>query len=113
MTEFHLVDLKPKFAEFKIDVLFGLSSEVKTLQPKYFYDERGSQLFDKICELEEYYPTRTEMKILDDHVDDIEAILEHPSSIIEYGSGSIWLFSIRIDQESKCISEPKSSTKSR
>jgi dimethylhistidine N-methyltransferase len=88
MTEFHLVDLKPKVAEFRADVIAGLSSRPKRLLPKYFYDERGSQLFDQICQVEEYYPTRTEMKILDDHADEIDEILEYPSSIIEYGSGS-------------------------
>jgi dimethylhistidine N-methyltransferase len=88
MTEFNLVDLKPKVAEFRADVIAGLSSHPKHLLPKYFYDERGSQLFDQICQVEEYYPTRTEMKILDEHADEIDEILEYPSSIIEYGSGS-------------------------
>lgn len=88
MTEFHLIDLKPKVAEFRADVVAGLSSHPKRLLPKYFYDEKGSQLFDEICQVDEYYPTRTEMKILDDHANEIDEILEYPSSIIEYGSGS-------------------------
>lgn len=88
MTEFNLVDLKPKDAEFRSDVMAGLSSQPKRLLPKYFYDEKGSQLFDEICRVDEYYPTRTEMAILDHHAQDIDEILEYPSSIIEYGSGS-------------------------
>ena len=46
----------------------GLKKSPKRLPTKLFYDEKGSQLFDKICELDEYYPTRTELKILDDNI---------------------------------------------
>ena len=53
------------------DVRAGLTATPKTLPPKYFYDARGSELFDEITRLPEYYPTRTERAILEAHVDDI------------------------------------------
>lgn len=57
-------DYHPKSADFYADVMHGLQQEQKILPPKYFYDQRGSQLFDAICELPEYYQTRTETDIL-------------------------------------------------
>ncbi len=50
---------------FRANVLRGLASAVKAIPSKYFYDEAGSKLFDKICDLEEYYPTRTELAIME------------------------------------------------
>ncbi|NEQ97437.1 MAG: L-histidine N(alpha)-methyltransferase [Cyanothece sp. SIO2G6] len=69
------------------DVIDGLTQSQKTLPPKYFYDDYGSQLFEKICELPEYYPTRTEAWILNEYAD---AIAHHtgPCDLIELGSGS-------------------------
>ncbi len=69
------------------DVIEGLSSQPKTLPPKYFYDQRGSQLFDQICELPEYYPTRTETAILKEFGGAI-AQTTGPCEIVELGSGS-------------------------
>jgi len=69
------------------DVREGLSSPFKELPPKYFYDERGSELFERITELPEYYPTRAELTILDRHADDIAAAAE-ASTLIELGSGA-------------------------
>ena len=73
---------------FLSDVIAGLSQPKKELQCKYFYDERGSQLFDQICELEEYYPTRTERKILVDHADDMARQIGTEVMLVEFGSGS-------------------------
>src|SRR5262249_16628970 len=56
--------IAPDAARFRMDVLAGLSRAHKTLPCKYLYDERGSSLFERICELDEYYPTRTELAIL-------------------------------------------------
>ena len=56
---------------FQDDVLRGLALPQKAIPPKYFYDERGSQLFERICELPEYYPTRTEMALMERHVDEM------------------------------------------
>ena len=69
------------------DVIAGLSAQPKFLPPKYFYDEYGSQLFEQICELPEYYPTRTETAIFKQYSDDIVRITG-PCEIAELGSGS-------------------------
>lgn len=58
------------------DILEGLTSEQKYINPKYFYDHRGSKLFEKITELEEYYPTRTELTILQKHAHDIAQYIQ-------------------------------------
>ncbi|NJK99606.1 MAG: L-histidine N(alpha)-methyltransferase [Spirulinaceae cyanobacterium RM2_2_10] len=68
-------------------VKHGFSQSPKTLPPRYLYDERGSQLFEQICELPEYYPTRTEAAILANCVDEL-ARLTGPCELIELGSGS-------------------------
>ena len=69
------------------DVREGLSCPFKELPPKYFYDERGSELFERIMELPEYYPTRAERSILDARSAEIVAAA-NPSTLIELGSGS-------------------------
>ncbi|OBQ35500.1 MAG: methyltransferase [Anabaena sp. MDT14b] len=69
------------------DVIKGLTEKLKSLPPKYFYDDPGSQLFEKICELPEYYPTRTEAWILQEYADEIAAIT-NCCELIELGSGS-------------------------
>jgi L-histidine N-alpha-methyltransferase len=69
------------------DVREGLSCPFKELPPKYFYDERGSRLFERIMELPEYYPTRCERQILDTRAAEIVAAAE-PQTLIELGSGS-------------------------
>jgi dimethylhistidine N-methyltransferase len=73
---------------FRTDVLRGLSSSSKSVPCKYLYDQRGARLFEAICELEEYYPTRTEAQILWRNVDEIVSILGPRCRIIELGSGS-------------------------
>jgi dimethylhistidine N-methyltransferase len=73
---------------FLADVTEGLRSSPKTLPCKYFYDERGSELFDDICELEAYYPTRTELKIMRDTAPEIANALGSAVRLVEYGSGS-------------------------
>ncbi len=71
------------------EVLAGLSSAPKTLPCKYFYDARGAELFDRICNLPEYYPTRTEEGILHEHAADIARRMGgERCALIEYGSGS-------------------------
>jgi L-histidine N-alpha-methyltransferase len=68
------------------DVLDGLTKPFKELPPKHLYDTRGSELFDRICELPEYYPTRTERKILEDHAADI-VDAAGTEELLELGSG--------------------------
>jgi len=70
------------------DVRAGLTSPFKELSPRYFYDERGSELFEQITELEEYYPTRCESEILQTRSADICEAANRPASLIELGSGS-------------------------
>jgi dimethylhistidine N-methyltransferase len=74
--------------EFRADVLAGLTAHPKRIPPKYFYDARGSRLFERICELEEYYPTRTELAIMHAHVAELAAWLGPQCLVIEPGSGS-------------------------
>ena len=69
-------------------MLQGLQDARKELPSKYFYDEAGSQLFEQICELDEYYPTRTELSIIQAQMQEIIALLGPHCLLIEYGSGS-------------------------
>ena len=73
---------------FASDVLSGLSAPRKWLAPKYFYDERGSQLFEAITKLKEYYPTRCELAILREHKADIARVFGPKTALIEFGTGS-------------------------
>ncbi|MBV8305050.1 MAG: L-histidine N(alpha)-methyltransferase [Acidimicrobiia bacterium] len=70
----------------RADVARGLTSVPKELPPKWFYDERGSQLFDEITRLEEYYPTRREREILEAHAGDVAAT--GADTLVELGSGT-------------------------
>ncbi len=75
-------------ATFLRDVLNGLSQSQKTLPCQYFYDETGSNLFEQITELPEYYPTRTEIRILRDHAQEIAEALGPETLLVEYGAGA-------------------------
>lgn len=66
----------------------GLGHENKTLPCRFFYDEEGSRIFEQICDLPEYYPTRTERQILADNADELAALFEDPTLLVELGSGS-------------------------
>ncbi len=70
------------------EVLAGLSAQPKTLSPKFFYDERGSTLFDAITRLPEYYLTEAELAIMRRHVDEIASLVGPQASLIEFGSGT-------------------------
>lgn len=82
------------------DVIHGLTQSQKTLSPKYFYDDRGSVLFEEICELPEYYPTRTETAILRNCASEI-AHLTGPCELVELGSGSSTKTRILLDAYQK------------
>ncbi len=86
--EFDLLDLEPDTDTLLADVIAGLSAEHKSLPSKYFYDQRGAELFEQICELDEYYPTRTELQILAQHLPAIADRLGANCTVIEPGSGS-------------------------
>ncbi|MDG2336199.1 MAG: L-histidine N(alpha)-methyltransferase [Myxococcota bacterium] len=73
---------------FLEEVIDGLSQEQKTLPCKYLYDARGSLLFEEICELDEYYPTRTELAIMHRYSEEVSSQVGEEALLIEYGSGS-------------------------
>lgn len=73
---------------FATDVVAGLSVTPKKIPPKYFYDSAGSELFEKITELPEYYPTRTEIGILNERAKDIAQLIPKGAALIEFGSGA-------------------------
>jgi len=73
---------------FEADVLKGLSQQRKRLSPKYFYDAVGSELFERITEQPEYYPTRCEMDILRARGADIAQLIPPGAALVEFGSGS-------------------------
>jgi len=73
---------------FMSDMMFGLREHPKRVSPKYFYDDAGSELFDRICELDEYYLTRTELAIMKEHAVHIGERVGSGLRIVELGSGS-------------------------
>src|SRR5690348_4383238 len=83
-----LQDLAPSTEEFLNAVLASLGAPRKWLPCKFFYDEAGSQLFDRICELPEYYPTRTECGILQDRAAEIASHIGRGATLVEFGSGA-------------------------
>jgi dimethylhistidine N-methyltransferase len=83
-----LHDLHPEPDDLYSEVIAGLRAEHKTLPCKYFYDAEGSRLFDRICELDEYYPTRTEVGILRQRASKISDAVGENALVIELGSGS-------------------------
>ncbi len=72
----------------RLEILRGLGRRQKALPCKLFYDARGSELFERICELEEYYPTRTELGILEAHAEEMAGALGTGVTLIEFGSGA-------------------------
>ena len=78
----------PETRAFLNDVRAGLTAASKSLPCKYFYDARGSKLFDRICELEEYYLTRTEISVMQTHIGAMVDALGERCALVEYGSGS-------------------------
>jgi len=74
---------------FLTDMQHALSAPIKSISPKHFYDVRGSALFDRICELPEYYPTRTEIGILQSHAGDIAQRIGPGADVVEFGAGSL------------------------
>lgn len=85
---FLLQDLHPSADSFVEEVLIGLQQTRKTIPCKFFYDELGAGLFDQICELDEYYITRTELALMSEHGQEMAEMLGPCCALIEYGSGS-------------------------
>lgn len=82
---------------FARDFALGLRGEPRSLPPKYFYDETGSALFDRICRLDEYYLTRTELGLLTRHGSEIAECIGERAEIVEFGAGSLVKIRIVLD----------------
>ena len=76
------------YEQERAEILEGLKAAQKRISPKYFYDDLGSELFDEICELPEYYPTRTERGIMEENLAEIAALVGPHAAVIEFGAGS-------------------------
>lgn len=76
------------FRDEQAEILAGLTAGQKRISPKYFYDQRGSELFDRICELPEYYPTRTEARIMEHNMTEIARCVGPRAAVIEFGAGA-------------------------
>lgn len=83
-----MVDFNHEAEDFEAAVIDGLSCSPKRLPCKFFYDERGSRLFDQICGLDSYYPTRTEIHLLQTNADHIAHLIGSGAHLIELGSGA-------------------------
>ena len=81
-------DFKPRLESFLAEVLIGLRKPQKELPSKYFYDERGSQLFESICELKEYYIPRIEASIMQAHIKEMVELIGPRVLVIEHGCGN-------------------------
>src|ERR1700748_56526 len=86
LADAHLPD--EQTSAFARDAVGDLSQHPKRLSPKYFYDAAGSELFEAITKLPEYYPTRTELGILRSRGDDIAAIIPKGAALVEFGAGA-------------------------
>jgi len=85
--QFHGIDVEAHQHSFALDVAVGLAAPQKWLPPKYFYDDRGSQLYERICGLPEYYLYRAELEILRTYAAEIHAEIGH-LPLVEFGPGS-------------------------
>jgi dimethylhistidine N-methyltransferase len=90
--------LNASASAFAADVAEALSQYPKKLSPKYFYDEAGSELFEQITRLPEYYPTRTELGILRSRGKDINAIIPKNAALIEFGAGATTKVRLLLDE---------------
>jgi uncharacterized SAM-dependent methyltransferase len=88
MPHYAYHDLLPPQAAMLDDVLAGLARTPRQISPKYFYDARGCELFDAICGLPEYYPTRTELAIMTAHAPAMARELGADCALIEIGCGN-------------------------
>ena len=84
-------------SEFGREMRAGLARTARSVSPKFFYDVEGSALFDRICDLPEYYPTRTELQILTDHAADMAAEIGPNAEIIDFGAGSLTKVRLLLD----------------
>ena len=90
--------LDEQTSAFAGDVIEGLSQHPKRLSPKYFYDAAGSELFEQITVLPEYYPTRTELGILRERAGEIAAIVPKGAALVEFGAGATTKVRLLLEQ---------------
>jgi len=83
-----LLDPAGMDSAFRDDVLAGLSAPIRAIPARWLYDRRGSELFEQITDLPEYYPTRTETALLEAHCREVAAIVGSGDAVVEFGSGS-------------------------
>lgn len=84
-------------SDFEREMAAALGSRPRTISPKFFYDAAGSRLFDRICDLPEYYPTRTEFALLGEHADEMAALFGAGADLIEFGAGSVTKVRLLLD----------------
>jgi dimethylhistidine N-methyltransferase len=93
MNPAHLLRVRPSLPaasiDFARDLIAGLQQRPRSVSPKFFYDAVGSALFERICELPEYYPTRTELGILAERAQDIARCIGPRAEIVEFGAGAV------------------------
>lgn len=94
----HFEDQHPSQGDFELEILQGLRQQQKTINPKFFYDAHGSELFDEITRLPEYYPTRTERAILQQNSVEISQFCGKHCVFIEPGSGSCEKVRLLLDE---------------
>ncbi|MBI4296409.1 MAG: L-histidine N(alpha)-methyltransferase [Chloroflexi bacterium] len=86
-TRVKLDQFRPGLEQFRAEVISGLQKQQKELPSKYFYDEKGSRLFERICTLDEYYIPRTERAIMKACIDEVVELIGPRVFLLEYGSG--------------------------
>ncbi|MBA2271351.1 MAG: L-histidine N(alpha)-methyltransferase [Chthoniobacterales bacterium] len=97
-----LLDLEPAASDFLAEALAGLSSQPRTLPSKFFYDERGSDLFQEICRLPEYYITRAETEILQLHVAELADSVGANAELVGFGTGA----GVKTRMLLECLADP-------
>src|SRR6201997_5801729 len=96
LADAHLPD--EQTSAFARDAIDDLSQHPKRLSPKYFYDAAGSELFEAITKLPEYYPTRTELGILRDRSHEIAALIPKAAALVEFGAGATTKVRLLLDR---------------
>jgi dimethylhistidine N-methyltransferase len=84
-------------SDFERELIAALSARPRSVSPKFFYDAAGSKLFDRICDLPEYYPTRTEFGLLADHAEEMTALFGDGADLVEFGAGSVTKVRLLLD----------------
>ena len=96
-TQIQLYNFEPGTSNLYQEVLAGLRKPVKEIPTVLVYDEYGSECYDKLCEAEDYYPTRTELSIMQNHIWEMVALIGEEALLVEYGSGSSFKTRLLLD----------------